>query len=185
MAFGLVVAFALLLYMLDISFWTGNFGTLMRRLALAALAVTMTAFGLACFVKIPYMPLAIFILVLPLGALALRWSIMRESSAYTVARVFGARTCSDSPPPLIVALASSSACLSPCAGWSFLVSSFTSLILWCIWIGGGWETEHDNNMWIENRERTPLRSCFVPSSRRPALTPLTRRVCSGGQLQLV
>jgi len=126
MAFGLVVLFALLLYMLDISFWTGAFGTLMRRLALAALAVSMTAFGLACFVKIPYMPLAIFILVLPVGALALRWSIMREASAYNVARVFG---------------------------WSFLASSFLSLLLWCVWIGGGWETEHENNMWIENRER--------------------------------
>lgn len=99
MAFGLVVTFALLLYMLDISFWTGTFGTLMRRLALAALAVIMTAFGLACFVKIPYMPLAIFILALPVGALALRWSIMRESSAYNVARVFGACTRSDPPPP--------------------------------------------------------------------------------------
>ena len=97
--------------MLDISFWTGNFGTLMRRFAIAALAVTMTAFGLTCFVKIPYMPLAIFILVLPLGALALRWSIMRESSAYNVARVFGARMRSDPPPPLIVALTSGSVCL--------------------------------------------------------------------------
>merc|ERR1740130_1803276 len=140
MAFGLVVLFALLLYMLDISFWTGAFGTLMRRFALAALAITMATFGLACFVKIPYMPLAIFILVLPVGALALRWSIMRESSAYSVARVFG---------------------------WSFLASSLTSLILWCLWIGGVWEEEHENNLWFENRERFALEvncSLFDPDS---------------------
>ena len=103
-AFGLVVVFTLLLYMLDISYWTGACGRLMRRFALAALAITMATFGLACFVKIPYMPLAIFILVLPVGALALRWSIMRESSAYNVARVFGALTRSDPLPPFIVAL---------------------------------------------------------------------------------
>ena len=77
--------------MLDVSYWSGFCGTLMRRFAVAAMAITIAAFGLTCFVKIPYMPLAIFILVLPVGALALRWSIMRESSAYSVARVFGAR----------------------------------------------------------------------------------------------
>jgi hypothetical protein len=126
---AVVVSFSLLLYLLDISYWTGTFGKFARRFALVSLALVMATFGLTCFVKIPYMPLAIFILALPVGAISLRWSIMRESSAYGVARVFGV---------------------------SFLVSSLLSLLLWCIWLGGGWEDEHDNNLWFENRERFAL-----------------------------
>jgi hypothetical protein len=144
-SFGAVLGFALLLYMLDISYWRGYCGALLRRLALSMLAVAarqlveravcpacghrpisppgppegsgpapqaaqrrgvptvnhqVAAFGLTCFEIVPYMPLAIFVLVVPVGALGLRYSVLRKTAGISIAWVLGA-----SPPDLPLAIA--------------------------------------------------------------------------------
>ena len=60
----------------------------------------VAAFGLTCFEIVPYMPLAIFVLVVPVGALGLRYSVLRKTAGISIAWVLGA-----SPPDLPLAIA--------------------------------------------------------------------------------
>lgn len=88
--FAAVCVVALVLYIADISYWEGACGAIARRGMLLLLAMATCAFGLSMVRVLPYFPLTLFILALPLAGLSLRMTALRSSSAAGAAWVLGA-----------------------------------------------------------------------------------------------
>ena len=73
--FACMCVVALVLYVCDISYWSGTIGALARRIMLLLLALATYAFGLSMVRTHPYFPLTLFIFTLPLASFAqARWS---------------------------------------------------------------------------------------------------------------
>ena len=121
----IVTAMALMLYLADVSYWKGSVGRTLRAVAVVAVLSALCALGMGLVRSSPYLPLAMFIFLLPLAALALEAAFLRgaspASSAWTV-------------------------------GVAFLLSAFLSLGVWMMWIYGAWGGDATgNNYWRANR----------------------------------
>lgn len=120
--FSATMAIALCVYLLDISYWTGSVGKVSRRVILHLLAAALIALGLSMVRELPYMPLACLLGCLPLAALSLRLTALRNNSAGGASWVLGA---------------------------SFLVAGVACLLLWVLWLFGVWDQSYQ--FWFDNR----------------------------------
>ena len=105
--FFVVVAYATFMYLLDVSYWSGLAGQVFRRLTLLGLAAGMCVLAISLIREEPYMPLTVFIFLLPTAALAIRFTGLRNNNAAGVAWVLGT---------------------------SFLVAAVVCLLLWVLWV---------------------------------------------------
>jgi len=121
--FFVVVAYATFMYLLDVSYWSGLAGQVFRRLTLLGLAAGMCVLAISLIREEPYMPLTVFIFLLPTAALAIRFTGLRNNNAAGVAWVLGT---------------------------SFLVAAVVCLLLWVLWLYGSWDD--DNQGWQDNRQ---------------------------------
>ena len=87
--FACMCVVALVLYVCDISYWSGTVGALARRIMLVLLALATYAFGLSMVRTHPYFPLTLFIFTLPLTGLSLRMTALRRNSAAGASWVLG------------------------------------------------------------------------------------------------
>ena len=122
--FACMCVVALVLYVCDISYWSGTIGALARRIMLLLLALATYAFGLSMVRTHPYFPLTLFIFTLPLAALSLRMTALRRCSAAGASWVLG------------------------CA---FLFAAFVCLLVWVLWLYGAINGERQ--FWFSNRLR--------------------------------
>jgi len=112
-------------YLLDISYWNGWRGRMLRPLcALLAVASTI-ALGVSLVRSYPYLPLCIFILLLPATVLCLSATLLRRQGASGSAWALGL---------------------------AFFVASLFSLGVWLAWLSGAWGGgTNGNNYWYANR----------------------------------
>ena len=123
--FVLVCAMVVTLYLLDISYWQGGFGKVLRALCALLLTLATIALGISLVREYPYLPLCIFILLLPVAVLVISATILRNQSASSSAWALGL---------------------------AFSVSSILSLTLWVAWVFGVWGGgANGNNYWHDNR----------------------------------
>jgi len=87
--YGATMAVFLVLYLLDFSYWQGLVGSMMRRLGVSILLTFLCGSGLATMAYFPVLPLALFLLLLPVTALFLRHSIYRLNTSVDVAYYVG------------------------------------------------------------------------------------------------
>ena len=120
--FACMCVVALVLYICDISYWSGTIGALARRIMLLLLALATYAFGLSMVRTHPYFPLTLFIFTLPLTGLSLRMTALRRNSAAGASWVLG------------------------CA---FLFAAFVCLLVWVLWLYGAINGER--RFWFSNR----------------------------------
>ena len=104
------VALFILLYVLDISYWPGHVGAFMRRLATLAIIAFFLAAALVSQISMPYVPLAVCLLALPLSALFMGNTIFKANDKGAVAKWLGV---------------------------AFLLAALYTLILWVVWFTGG------------------------------------------------
>jgi hypothetical protein len=120
--FACMCAVALVLYVCDISYWSGVAGALARSIMLLLLALATCAFGLSMVRSHPYFPLTLFIFALPLAGLSLRMTALRRCSAAGASWVLGS---------------------------SFLFAAFVCLLVWVLWLFGAINGERQ--FWFSNR----------------------------------
>ena len=120
--FACMCVVALVLYVCDISYWSGAAGALARRVVLLLLALATCAFGLSMVRSHPYFPLTLFIFALPLAGLSLRMTALRRCSAGGSSWVLGT---------------------------SFLFAAFVCLLVWLLWLFGAINGERQ--FWFSNR----------------------------------
>ena len=107
--FYIGVALYLFFYVFDISYWPGRVGALMRRLCILVVLVILLGAALVSQNSLPYVPLAVCLLSLPLSALFMSSTIFKQSDKADTARWLGL---------------------------AFLIASFCTLVLWVVWFVG-------------------------------------------------
>ena len=127
----LVAIVVVLLYVLDISYWSGALGRLARRLTYLSLTVVVCVLCISLVRSLPYFPLAVFIFLIPLAGLAVRITALRSQTPANVAQTLGA---------------------------AFVVAAVASLFVWLLWIGGAW-TDGDNRWQSVKEEFAALAHC--------------------------
>ena len=76
--FGVCVCTFLLLYVLDISYWRGPLGVILRRVCTIGFCILVAIYAMLSFNDYPYLPLAVAMLTLPVMAYMLQSSIYRN-----------------------------------------------------------------------------------------------------------
>ena len=127
----LVAIIVVLLYVLDISYWSGALGRLARRLTYLSLTVIVCVLCISLVRSLPYFPLAVFIFLMPLAGLAIRITALRSQTPANVAQTLGA---------------------------AFVVAAVACLFVWLLWIAGAW-TDGDNRWQSVKEEFSELAHC--------------------------
>ena len=86
----LVAVIVVLLYVLDISYWSGALGRLARRLTYLSLTLVVCVLCISLVRSLPYFPLAVFIFLMPLAGLAIRITALRSHLPATSSLELGA-----------------------------------------------------------------------------------------------
>ena len=107
---GWTAMLLVLMYLFDFEAWTGWSGTLMRRVMLL---LVLSGGLLACIFtasEFPELPMAVYLLLIPVAALSLRMSVLDGLSNEGAMK---------------------------CLGSALLTSSLAALLVWCYWVGTG------------------------------------------------
>ena len=123
--FTAMCGYAVVLYLLDVSYWTGKCGKVLRRTCFLFIILSMLALGVSLVRTYPYLPLCMFILLLPAIVLIMSATLLSNESSSGAAWTLGS---------------------------SFFSAGFVSLAIWMAWVWGVFNGgANGNNFWRQNR----------------------------------
>ena len=124
LVFGVIAGFALLLYLLDVSYWSGS-GKILRIICIAGLTAAIILLGMSLISPYPYLPMCLFILLLPAAGLGISSTVLARQTPSGKAWTLGI---------------------------AYFVASCACLTIWLLWVYGVWGAGNvGNNFWQSNR----------------------------------